>query len=203
MDSLQREDTVGKTGFFITFGRSSAILGASDMWHIQMPLLKEMGWWKSALLLRFAVRSCGVDQNTRRSCFLFPYEASRDQRLFLKVRCYRSEFRPLPPERRIWWLFLKLFIRPFGFFSLPGTIWESHCGENCFILKESAKGVVLFSGWKFSLKCAICASSPELSRRVSFFHIARACVNIYKIGSPILCSFPIDFELDMHKIELE
>ena len=177
MDSLQREDTVGKTGFFITFGRSSAILGASDMWHIQMPLLKEMGWWKSALLLRFAVRSCGVDQNTRRSCFLFPYETSRDQRLFLKVRCYRSEFRPLPPERRIWWLFLKLFIRPFGFFSLPG--------------------------WKFSLKCAICASSPELSRRVSFFQIARACVNIYKIGPPILCSFPIDFELDMHKIELE
>lgn len=151
MDSLQREDTVGKTGFFITFGRSSAILGASDMWHIQMPLLKEMGWWKSALLLRFAVRSCGVDQNTRRSCFLFPYEASRDQRLFLKVRCYRSEFRPLPPERRIWWLFLKLFIRPFGFFSLPGTIWESHCGENCFILKESAKGVDSVLCWKFSL----------------------------------------------------
>lgn len=156
MDSLQREDTVGKTGFFITFGRSSAILGASDMWHIQMPLLKEMGWWKSALLLRFAVRSCGVDQNTRRSCFLFPYEASRDQRLFLKVRCYRSEFRPLPPERRIWWLFLKLFIRPFGFFSLPGTIWESHCGENCFILKESSIGVFLFFGWNLHLSVRVC-----------------------------------------------
>jgi hypothetical protein len=43
MDSLQREDTVGKTEIFITFGRSSAILGASDMWNIQMPLLKELG----------------------------------------------------------------------------------------------------------------------------------------------------------------
>ncbi len=44
---------------------------------------------------------------------------------------------------------------------------------------------------------------PRVIQACILFQIARACVNIYKIGPPILCSFPIDFELDMHKIELE
>ena len=101
MDSLQREDTVGKAGFFMYIRQELCHTGGIGYVAYSDAPAERDGMMEKCLLLRFAVGSCGVDQNTRRSCFLFPYEASRDQRLFLKVRCYGSEFRPLPPERRI------------------------------------------------------------------------------------------------------
>lgn len=49
-----------------------------------------------------------------------------------------------------------------------------------------------------------CVPTYRAVARCGFrFPDGEECVDIYKIGPPILCSFPIDFELDMHKIELE